>query len=106
IEHPRDLKKRNAASPEDVSNFRYGTCLTMGEPFACHLRAIAEAIEPVIIDGGSGRQIEDDDRHLCTPHYWEDRRRQRIGRDVQKYHINIRSAELMACPQCLFGIVT
>ena len=45
------LEKGNSAAVENIGDFRHGASLAVGQPFAGHLRAVAQAIEPVIVNG-------------------------------------------------------
>jgi len=95
LQHARDLVKRDAGAVEDVGNLRHRAGRAMGEPFAGHLRAVAELVEPRVINRRLGREVEDDDRHLRAPHNRQHGGRQRVGGDVQENQVHIRLPELV-----------
>ena len=51
LQRAGNLEKRDFAAVEDVGDFRHRTSLTVGQPFSGHFRAVAQAIEPVIVNG-------------------------------------------------------
>ena len=105
FEHARDLEKRDPAAVEDVRDLGHRTGLAVRQPFAGHLRAVPEAIEPVIVNGCGGREIQNDDRNLGPPDHREHGGRERIGCDMKKNEINVSLTELMSGSEGLFGSI-
>ena len=97
------LEKRNAAAVEDIGDFRHRTSLAVGQPFSGHLGAVAQAIEPVIVNGRRGTQIQNDDGHLSPPDDRQDGGRERIGCNVEEDEIDVGAPELVARREGLLG---
>jgi hypothetical protein len=49
-----DLEKRDAATTKYIGDFRHGTSLTIGQPFAGHSGSVTHAIEGLVIDCRGG----------------------------------------------------
>ncbi len=105
LKRARNLKKRDSAAVEDVRDFRHRTRLAVGQPFAGHFRAVAQAVEPVIVNGRGGRKIQNDDRNLGSPDHREHGGRERVGCDVQKDEINVGAPEFVTGSESLLRCV-
>ncbi len=105
FQHAGYLKKWDAAAVEYVGDLRHRTRLAVSQPFAGHFRPITQAVEPVIVDGGRGRQIKNNDRNLGAANHRQHGRGQGVGGDMEKYEVNIRLAELMPRSLGFFGSV-
>ena len=87
----------DARALEDVGDLRHRAGAAMRQPFAGHRRAIAHAVERGVVDGARRLQVEDDDRNPGAPDHREDRRRQRIGRDVKEDQIDVFLSKAVPC---------
>ena len=95
VQHARDLVERDAGAVEHVGNFRDRAGGTVGEPLAGHLRAVAEPVEPGIVNRRFGREVEDDDRHLGPADDRQDGRRKGIRGGIQEDQVHVRLPEAM-----------
>ena len=69
------------------------------------LRAVAQLVERLVVDGRGGLQVQNDHRHLGAADDRQHGRRQGVGRDVQEDQIDVGLAEVVAGTQRLFGRV-
>ena len=96
LERAADLKKWNAAAVENVGDLRHRARLAEGQPFARHLRAVAETVECGVVDGGRRRQVQDDDRHFGAAHDGQDGGGKSVGGDVQKDQVDVCPPEFVS----------
>src|SRR5437879_6465300 len=101
FQHPTDLKESDSAALEHIGDFRQGTSRTVGQPLARHLGAIAQTVEPSVINGGRRREVENDHWHFCPACHREYGGRKGISRDVQQNQIDIGAAKSMPCGERL-----
>ena len=77
-----DLEKRDAATTKYIGDFRHGTSLTIGQPFAGHSGSVTHSIEGLVINCRGGRKIKKDHGHFRSSYDRKDRGRQSVGRNV------------------------
>ena len=94
-QHAGHLVERDAGPVEDVGDFRHRAGRAIRQPLAGHLRAVAELVERRVVDRGRGLQIENDHRHLRAANHRQHRRREGVGRDVQKDEVDVGPAEIV-----------
>ncbi len=101
VQHPRDLVEGDPRAPEDVGDLRHRAGLAVGQPLAGHAGAVAEGVEPRVVDGGARREVEDDDRHPGPAHHGEHGGRERVGGDVEEDEVHVLLAEAVPGHRCL-----
>lgn len=77
----------------------------MGEPFAGHGGTVAHGIEGRIVDGGCGRQVEQDDGDAGAADDGEHGGGKGVGGDVEEDEVDVGLAEGVGGGGGFFGVV-
>src|ERR1017187_8067689 len=88
--------KWNAGSHEHVGDFGDRTGGTVGKPVSGHGGSVLESVECFVVDGCFRLKIQHNDGDICALHQRQDCVRESVGCDVEKQHVDVFAAALMA----------
>ena len=81
------------APVEDVGDFRHGAGRAVGQPFARHPGAVAQRVEPRVVDGRARRRFSTITGTFARRTTGKHGGRQRVGGDVQENQVHVGLAE-------------